>query len=107
MFFELEGSVRKAHVTSHDYPRAPLNVTFSTPSFCFFVGFFFCRDVGEGGRHLPGALEAAVAGERDALLPRVHDGVGSGGPDHAGLGAAAGADHARTHASAAHLSYGK
>lgn len=48
MFFELEGSVRKAHVTSHDYPRAPLNVTFSTPSFCFFVGFFFAEMSGRG-----------------------------------------------------------
>lgn len=35
-------------------------------------GSFF-RDVRHGGGHLPGALEAAVAGERDALLPRVHD----------------------------------
>lgn len=42
------------------------------------------RDVGDRGGHLAGPLEAAVAGKRDPLLPRVHDGVGASGPDDTG-----------------------
>ncbi len=32
-----------------------------------------CRDVGDRAGHLAGALETAVAGQRDAVLPRVHE----------------------------------
>lgn len=32
-----------------------------------------CRDVGDGGRHLVGALEAAVVGKRHPVLPCLHE----------------------------------
>lgn len=71
---------------------------------CFF---FFSRDVGYWGRHLSGPLEAAVAGKRDPLLPRVHDGVGAAGSDHAGHAPRARPRPARTHAPAPHLRHGE
>lgn len=66
-----------------------------------------CRDVGYRRGHLAGPLEAAVAGERDPLLPRVHDGVGASGPDDAGGAPRARPRPARTHAPAAHFSHGE
>lgn len=37
---------------------------------CFSVSY---RDVGDRSGHLSGALEAAVAGKRDTVFPRVHE----------------------------------
>lgn len=65
------------------------------------------RDVRDRGAHLSGALEAAVAGERDAVLPRVRQQLWATVPGHAAHGSGTASGPARTHAPAAHLSDGE
>ena len=48
-----------------------------------------------------------MAGERDPLLPRVHDGVGAPGSRHAGRAPRARPRPARTHAPAPHFRHGE
>lgn len=72
-----------------------------------FLCVFLHRNVGDRCRYLPGALEAAVAGERDAFLPRVHEQCGAAVSGHAADGAGAIAGPARAYAPASHLSHGK
>lgn len=72
-----------------------------------FLSLPLCRDVRFGGRHLSGALEAAVAWERDAVFPRVHEHLWAADPDHRAHGPGTCSHPARTHAPAAHLCYGK
>lgn len=69
----------------------------------------FCpyRNVGDRCRYLPGALEAAVAGERDALLPRVHEQFGAAVSGHAAHSARAIPGPTRARAPASHLRHGK
>ncbi len=66
-----------------------------------------CRDVGDGAGHLAGALEAAVAGERDAVLPRVHEQLRAAVAGHAAHRPRTATCPARTHAPAAHLRHGE
>lgn len=73
---------------------------------CFLSSVCF-RDVGDGCGHLSGALETAVAGERDAVFSRLREQLGAAVTGHAAPGPRAPACPARAHAPAAHLCDGE
>lgn len=66
-----------------------------------------CRDVGHGGGHLAGALEAAVAGKRHPVLPRLHEQLWAAGPGHRPHPAGALGDRRGANAHRPHLRHGE
>lgn len=85
-----------------------LNVSFSWIRFSSQKTLFaLFRDVGDGGRNFSGALEAAVVGKWDSVLPRVHDWIWAPSTDNAAYIPGARSRPTRTHASASHLCDGK
>lgn len=78
-----------------------------TNCFPFFSLLVLCRDVGYGRRYFSGTLEAAVVGKWHTVLPCVHDWVRASSPDDTTHSPGACSCPTWTHASAAHLSYGK